>query len=178
MYQKLLTIARQTITAELDGTKFEPENIEDTWKKNRATFVTLTKQGKLRGCIGSLEAHRSLIEDIQQNALHAAFSDPRFPPLTKAELADIKIEISILTPPQKLEYSDADDLLEKLKVGEDGVIIRKDWHSATYLPQVWEDLPNKKEFLSSLCVKAGLPLDAWRAGDLEVQTYEVEKMGE
>ncbi len=176
--KKLLAIARESIAARLENRKFEAGEVPEELKKVRATFLTLTKNEELRGCIGSLEARQSLVEDVRQNAVSAAFSDPRFSPLSSKEFADIKIEISILTPPRNLEYSNAADLLAKLRAGKDGVILTSEWNSATYLPQVWEDLPKKEEFLESLCAKAGLPLDAWRSGKLKIQIYEAEKFGE
>ena len=176
--KKLLEIARESITARLENRQLEAGKAAEELKKSRATFVTLTKNEELRGCIGSLEAHQSIIKDISQNAISAAFADPRFPPLSPKELAEIKIEISILTPPQNLEYSDTEDLLTKLRIGIDGVILSSGWNSATFLPQVWEDLPKKEEFLESLCIKAGLPFNAWQSGKIKIQTYEVENFKE
>ena len=176
--KELLAIARESIAARLENNQFEVGKVDEELKKSRSTFVTLTKNGELRGYIGSLLAHYSLAKDVAQNAVSAAFSDPRFPPLSKSELAEIKIEISILTPPRNLKYSNAADLLAKLRAGKDGVIITSEWNSATYLPQVWEDLPKKKEFLESLCVKAGLPFNAWQSGKLKIEIYEVEKFEE
>jgi MEMO1 family protein len=138
------------------------------------TFVTLKIGGQLRGCIGSLVGHVSLVEGVRANALNAAFHDPRFGPLTAKELDRISIEVSVLTAPQPLAYSDAEDLAARLRPHVDGVTIRKGFASATFLPQVWEQLPEVEIFLSHLCQKAGLPLDAWRKGDLEVETYQVQ----
>lgn len=138
------------------------------------TFVTLKIAGRLRGCIGSLEGRESLVDSVRTNAVNAGFHDPRFRELTKKELNKVDIEVSILTPPRPLEYADGDDLLAKLRVGVDGVIIRKGLASATFLPQVWEQLPNKEDFLSHLCRKAGLDKESWRGGDLEVEIYQVQ----
>ncbi|MBU1090199.1 AmmeMemoRadiSam system protein A [Patescibacteria group bacterium] len=176
--KKLLEIARRSIAAQLENRRFEMGKIAEELKKIRATFVTLTKNKELRGCIGSLEARQTLVEDVRQNAITAAFGDPRFPPLSSREFAEIKIEISILTPPRDLEYSNAADLLAKLRAGKDGVILSSGWNSATFLPQVWKELQRKEEFLGSLCVKAGLPFNAWRSGKLKIQIYEAEKFGE
>ena len=115
---------------------------------------------------------------MRVNAINAAFRDPRFPPLSRDELNRIKIEVSILTNPRPLEYKDAQDLLAKLRPGIDGVIIKKGFHEATFLPQVWEQLPRKEDFLTHLCLKAGLDGDAWRRGDLEVSTYQVQAFEE
>lgn len=141
-------------------------------------FVTLTKNGSLRGCIGHLVAKEPLIEGIRQNSINAAFKDPRFPPLSKDEFDRIKIEVSVLTEPLPLEHSGGRDLLEKLQPKVDGVIIRRGGRQATFLPQVWEQLPDKEKFLSHLCLKAGLPADAWMSGDLEVSTYRVQAFEE
>ncbi|MCP4667175.1 MAG: AmmeMemoRadiSam system protein A [Deltaproteobacteria bacterium] len=173
----LLRVARQTIEQELFSRK-KPERPERdlpaVFHERRGTFVTLTIQGGLRGCIGHIIPQESLIEGITVNAINAAFRDPRFRPLTREEWKNIKIEISILTEPEPLSYMDADDLLKKLRPGVDGVIIKKERNQATFLPQVWEQLPKKKEFLGHLCLKAGLDGDAWQGGDLEVTTYQVQ----
>lgn len=144
-----------------------------------AAFVTLhTRTGALRGCIGSLAARRALVEDIRANALAAAFEDPRFPALTARELPDIVVEVSVLTAPEPLAYTDGRDLLTKLTPHVDGVIIEQGWHRATFLPQVWDQLPRPEGFLGHLCNKAGLPGSAWRSGDLKVSTYQVQKFSE
>lgn len=144
-----------------------------------ASFVTLhMRNGALRGCIGSLIAHRSLLEDVRENAIAAAFRDPRFSPLQLHELDNIVMEVSVLTEPEPLGFEGPDDLIRKLRPNVDGVLIERDWNRATFLPQVWEQLPTHEEFLSHLCSKAGLPLNAWRWPDLKVSTYQVEKFGE
>ncbi len=177
----LLGVARQTIEEELLGRK-KPErqegNLPALFQEQRGTFVTLTIRGGLRGCIGHIIPQESLIEGITVNAINAAFRDPRFRPLTREEWKNVKIEISILTEPGLLSYTGADDLLKKLRPGIDGVIIKKGPRQATFLPQVWEQLPEKEEFLGSLCLKAGLDGDAWRQGDLEVSTYQVQAFEE
>ena len=147
---------------------------DEAFKTKTGTFVTLTIGGELRGCIGSLEAHEPIAEGVKHNAVNAAFRDPRFSPLSKKELDKVHIEVSILTEPEPLKYSNADDLLKKLRPGIDGVIIRYGYAGATFLPQVWEQLPKKDEFLSHLCMKAGLPSDAWKRSKLEVSTYQVQ----
>jgi AmmeMemoRadiSam system protein A len=138
------------------------------------TFVTLKKSGTLRGCIGTLAADAPLAENVRRNALNAAFQDPRFPPLTPEEFHQIDIEVSILTPPAPLTYTDAERLLDMLRPGIDGVILRKGGASATFLPQVWQQLPRREDFLLHLCLKAGLPAQAWRDGDLQIETYQVQ----
>jgi AmmeMemoRadiSam system protein A len=116
----------------------------------------------------------SVAKGIKRNAINAAFHDPRFAPLSGDELDQTEIEVSILTEPQPLEYRDRDDLIGKLRVNIDGVIIRKGHASATFLPQVWEQLPKPEDFLTHLCMKAGLLSDAWRSSQLEVLTYQVQ----
>jgi AmmeMemoRadiSam system protein A len=138
------------------------------------TFVTLKINHRLRGCIGSLSANASLAEGVRDNVLNAAFHDPRFSPLTATELDAVQIEVSVLSEPAALDYTDAGDLLSKLKPGIDGVILKKGYASATFLPQVWEQLPQPEAFLSNLCMKAGLSADRWRQGDLTVQVYQVQ----
>ena len=138
------------------------------------TFVTLKHKGRLRGCIGSLSASDPLAEGVRRNAINAAFHDPRFSPLTEKELGQVEIEVSVLTEPQPLLFSDPEDLLRKLRPNVDGLIIRQGHASATFLPQVWEQLSKKEDFLGHLCLKAGLPRDAWKRGKLEVSTYQVQ----
>ncbi len=127
------------------------------WLKEKgAVFVTINEFNALRGCIGSIIAHRSLIDDIIENAKAAALNDPRFKPISKEELDNLEVEVSILTPPKLLPYKDIDDLRAKIRPGIDGVILSLNGHQATYLPSVWEQVRNFDEFFSSLCVKAGL----------------------
>ena len=175
----LLKVARKTIenrlnvqTPEADG----PDNdlSDNIYNARRGTFVTLKKNGQLRGCIGNLMADKSILEGIRDNAINAAFHDPRFPPLSKNELEQVDIEISLLTEPEILKYKNKEDLLEKLRPDIDGVIIRKGPYSATFLPQVWEQLPDKESFLGHLCAKAGLPPDEWQRSGLEVMIYQVQ----
>ena len=135
--------------------------------------MTLTKNNNLRGCIGSLYASQPLWKEVQENALRAAFQDPRFFPLTKNELNEIKIEVSVLSEPKKLPFKDENDLLKKINKNM-GIIIKKNFKSATFLPQVWEQLPDKKEFLEHLCLKAGLNKDDWKSKNTEILYYFVE----
>lgn len=176
----LLKLARITIEDELfnkDPSQEEP-NLPGKFLEKRAAFVTLNIHGNLRGCIGHIVPQVSLIESIKSNALSAAFKDPRFPPLSKEEWQDIEVEISILTVPQQLNYNDAEDLLEKLRPGIDGVILKKGYQQSTFLPQVWEQLNDKKEFLSHLCMKAGMDANEWKKGALSVYTYQVQAFEE
>jgi len=142
-----------------------------------AVFVTLTEHGQLRGCIGSLEAHRPLAQDLEANALAAAFRDPRFPPLQEDELDQIHVEVSILSPPEPIRFSSEADALSQLRPGIDGVILEHGWHRATFLPQVWEQLPDPQRFMAHLKAKAGLSADFW-ADDLRLSRYSVEKYEE
>lgn len=176
----LLWLARETIARQLGVEAHEPgaevaAHLQDTeLQEKRGTFVTLKEHGELRGCIGSLAAIDSIVEGVKRNARHAAFEDSRFNPVGKNELSAIEVEVSILTEPACLAYANAEELLRTLQVGLDGVIIRKGMQGATFLPQVWEQLPDPRDFLSHLCRKAGLPADAWRSGGLEVSTYRVQ----
>jgi uncharacterized protein len=143
-----------------------------------ASFVTLITGGQLRGCIGALEAYQPLAQDVREHAVAAALEDPRFPPVSEGELSGIEIEISRLTRLIPLDYKDADDLLSKLRPRVDGVILRDAFHRATFLPQVWEKIPNPVEFLNNLCYKMGASEDLWRMKHLEVLTYQVEEFRE
>ncbi len=177
--QALVKLARHTIAARLGKKAPLPESAVTALeakelKSRRGTFVTLTINGQLRGCIGSLNAVESVAEGVKRNAVNAAFGDPRFNKLQPAELEKTDIEVSILTEPQPLAYKDGADLIAKLRPDIDGLIIRKGSASATFLPQVWEQLPDTKAFLSHLCRKAGLAANAWEDGQLEVLTYQVQ----
>jgi AmmeMemoRadiSam system protein A len=171
--QLLLTLARQTIASRFAG---EKPVLPDTPRLRQAAacFVTLKKNGHLRGCIGNLQAADSLAVSVRRNALAAAFDDSRFPPLTAEELPDLDIEISLLSAANKLDYTDAADLCRRLRPGVDGVILRAGSRGATFLPQVWEQLPSADIFLSHLCLKAGLAADFWRSGQPEIFIYQVE----
>lgn len=137
-------------------------------------FVTLKIGTQLRGCIGSLEGHEPLIEGVKTHAVNAAFHDPRFRSLSGKELDQIRIEVSVLSKPQPLSYSDAADLLSKLRPYVDGVTIRSGYCSATFLPQVWDQLPDPEVFMTQLCRKAGMKGDAWQGGRIDVETYQVQ----
>ena len=166
----LLQLARQSLETSVRGTSFEgPGAIPAEVKENSGCFVTLTVGGTLRGCIGYIEPIKPLYQAVIENAANAALHDPRFQRVTTAELGKIKIEISVLTKPVSLAYNDADDLLKKLVPKRDGVILRKGGHQSTYLPQVWEDLPDKVTFLEQLSIKGGMPRDGWKTA--EIKTY-------
>ncbi len=143
-----------------------------------ATFVTLTRDKELRGCIGSLEATRPLAEDVRVHAVAAALEDYRFPPVQEDELPLILIEISRLSTPNKIIYQDPNEVLSQIRPGIDGVIIKKGVRRATFLPQVWEKVPEVETFMEMLCRKMGAASDCWRASNVEIFTYQVEKFKE
>ncbi len=175
----LLKLARRTIAFRL-GCGEAPESGDDCrdLQQRGAVFVTLKKRGRLRGCIGNLEPVGPLWQGVRDNALNAAFHDSRFPPLTAEEIDEVHLDISILGPAVLLEYSDADDLLARLRPGQDGVILRSGTAGATFLPQVWQQLPNPEDFLDHLCRKAGLSASAWRHSHPEIRIYRVQSFEE
>lgn len=174
----LLRTARETLKAAFTDRKFQPVNSQKSLQIKAATFVTLTKNGQLRGCIGALKIFEPILDNIIRNTLSAAFNDDRFPPLEENELNEVKIEISILSPASIIKYGNADNLLENITDSVDGIIIEYKNQSATFLPQVWEEIKNKADFLSALCQKAGLPEDCWQSAKLKVSKYQVEKFSE
>jgi len=137
----------------------------------------LHEHGQLRGCIGSLQAWRPLADDVRANALAAAFQDPRFAPLSMTEWPAIRIEVSVLTPAQTLIVDSEDDLIAQLRPGQDGLVVELGGHRATFLPQVWEQLPAPRDFLAHLKHKAGLSHDAWSPA-MRWSRYEVQKWQE
>ena len=180
--QTLLKLARESLECAVNGTKvpaLDKAHLTPALQAEGASFVTLTVHGGLRGCIGALEPYQSLAQDVREHAAAAALSDYRFPPVNAGELGEIEIEVSRLTIPVPLEYVDAGDLLTKLRPGVDGVIL-KDGPSrrATFLPQVWEKIPDKAEFLDNLCYKMGSLPDTWRRKKLDVLVYQVEEFHE
>lgn len=140
---------------------------------DRATFVTLERQGQLRGCIGMLEAVRPLVEDIAENAFSAAFRDPRFPPLTADELTDLDLHISVLSPAEAMSFTSEQDLVSKIQPGIDGLILQEGYRRGTFLPSVWEQLPDAQQFLRHLKQKAGLPPDYW-SDSVKISRYKTE----
>lgn len=172
----LLTIARNAIEKEF-GMKSRTVTPHPDLAKQAATFVTLTQKGQLRGCIGSLEARRALAMDVAENAISAAFRDPRFPPLRRGELEQTRLEVSLLDTPQPLCFTDEADALAQMCPGIDGLILECGNHRATFLPQVWESLPTPRLFLEHLKLKAGLPSDFW-SQQLTLARYGVQKWKE
>ncbi len=177
---EMLHIAANSIRFGLDKHRensIDPTQFPDSLRHNRATFVTLKKTDHLRGCIGSLIAYRPLVEDISSNAYSAAFRDPRFDPLTSSELNTLHIHISVLSPPEKIFFDSEQNLLEQIQVGVDGIILSDQGHRATFLPSVWESLPDKSVFLSELKRKAGLSSNHW-SDTVQVERYATFSFGE
>ena len=172
----LLVRARNAIAGEF-GVAPLPEPDDPALGQPGAVFVTLTQDGELRGCIGSLEAHRPLDADVRSNARAAAFRDPRFAPLAEDELARTRVEVSLLTPAVPIEFADEDDAVRALRPGVDGVILEWRGRRGTFLPQVWASLPERRSFFAHLKQKAGLPADFW-APDVKLDRYEVRKWQE
>lgn len=173
----LLSLARLSLECAVRGAGLprpDPQRSSPRLRQPGASFVTLTRSGELRGCIGALQATLPLEEDVIEHAAAAALEDFRFAPVQPAELAGIAIEVSVLSEPERLPYGSPAELLDSLHPKVDGVIVRSGLHRATFLPQVWEKVPDPEEFLGMLCEKAGLPAGAWRGGQLEVFTYRVE----
>jgi AmmeMemoRadiSam system protein A len=172
----LLQLARNAI-AERFGQMPQPFPELPELQRPGATFVTLKRRGALRGCIGSLAAYRPLLEDVRENARRAAFSDPRFLPLTADELPTLRVEVSLLSTPSPLSCADEAEALAQLRPGIDGLILSEHGQRATFLPQVWEDLPEPRQFLAHLKQKAGLPPDHWSA-DIRLERYQAAKWKE
>lgn len=174
----LLKLAREKLESIFTKKEVKVSKLSDKLKEKKGCFVTLTENDELRGCIGNIDAREELYKCVLNNAINAALYDPRFNQVSEDELEDIKIEISVLTNPVKLEFKDAEDLLKKLRQGIDGVILKKNGREATFLPQVWEQIDNKEEFLMHLSLKAGLNENAWKDKDIEIYIYEVENFSE
>ena len=172
----LLRLARNAI-GERFGLAAEPVPKHDALARPGATFVTLTQGGELRGCIGTLEAHRPLGQDVRENAVAAALRDPRFSPLRAEELPGTRIEVSLLTAPEFMSFADESEALSQLRPNIDGVIFSYDCRRATFLPQVWEGLPEPREFLAQLKRKAGLGPDFWHESVM-LARYQVTKWKE
>jgi AmmeMemoRadiSam system protein A len=179
--QTLLMLARQALEAGVRGDPLphiDEALLTGTLRAEGASFVTLTENGNLRGCIGALEPYQPLAEDVREHAVAAALEDYRFPTVQENELANIAIEVSRLTMPVPLKYTDSNDLLSKLTPGKDGVILRDGIRRATFLPQVWEKIPTPADFLANLCHKMGAAPDTWLHKHLEVLVYHVEEFHE
>jgi AmmeMemoRadiSam system protein A len=177
----LLELARQALEDGVHGRLLEKLSLEELspiLREPGASFVTLTKKGELRGCVGTLEAYQPLAEDVREHAVAAALQDYRFSPVAPEEVAVLKIEISRLTPPRLLEYEEPDELLARLRPGIDGVILREGIRRATFLPQVWHKIPDPNRFLGHLCQKMGVDENYWRNNSVNIYTYQVEEFHE
>ena len=176
---QLLLLARKSVESAAAGLRLpeiEREAFSPRLFEHRASFVTLTEaDGALRGCIGALEAYQPLVEDVREHAAAAAVQDYRFQPVRSQEVAGLQIEISCLTEPGELFYEDPEKLPDLLRPGIDGVTLRDGSHRATFLPQVWEKLPDPEMFLAHLCQKMGASSNLWRKKKLKVQIYQVEE---
>jgi hypothetical protein len=172
----LLQVAREALAAAAAGRSFadpNPADYPEPLGRELACFVTLEQAGELRGCIGTLRARRPIVVEVAQMARAAAVGDPRFPPVSSAELPSLDISISVLSPPVRLDFESERELLEQIRPGVDGLILRDGWHSGTFLPSVWEKLPGRREFLEQLKRKAGLPTHHW-SPTVEVDRYSTE----
>jgi len=174
----LLGLARRVIAARLGISSSAPDIAAADWLQAKAaTFVTLTIHSQLRGCIGTLKAYRTLIDDVQSNAVAAAFHDHRFPPLAADEYESIRLEVSLLSAMQPLAVADESAALAAIRPGIDGVVLGYGAHKGTFLPQVWEQLPEPAQFMAHLKLKAGLSAGFWHP-DVRLFTYQVEKFRE
>ncbi len=179
--RQLLRLARAALEAAVRGESPPPVNPTDlppALTRPGASFVTLMNGDELRGCIGGLHAQQPLYEDVRDHTAQSALRDYRFPSVTAAEAPRIEIEISVLTEPQPLRYDSPDHLLQRLRPNVDGVILNQGLRRATFLPQVWERVPDPATFLSMLCEKMGAAPNLWQHTQLEVLTYRVEKFTE
>jgi AmmeMemoRadiSam system protein A len=179
--QTLLRLAREALEHAVREKKLphvDEASLTPHLREQGASFVTLTIDGELRGCIGALEAYQPLVDDVREHAIAAALEDPRFHPVGEAELDRIKLEVSRLTAPRPLEYSNSQDLLTKLHPHVDGVILKSEYRRATFLPQVWEKIPDPEDFLDHLCAKMGAKSNLWRNTKLQVYVYQVEEFHE
>jgi AmmeMemoRadiSam system protein A len=172
----LLTIARSAIAEEL-RLPTQGAVTHAALPHPGATFVTLKRAGELRGCIGSIRPVRPLGVDVRANAIAAAFGDPRFPPLAMFEFEEVVVEVSLLTADEPINVVDEDDLVARLRPGLDGLILGYGHRRATFLPQVWDALPDPRQFLAALKRKAGLPEDFW-SPQMNVSRYGVTKWTE
>ena len=176
----LLAVARRSIEQGLANGRplaVTASDFDRELQAVRASFVTLHSLGQLRGCIGHLQAVQPLVVDVAENAFAAAFRDPRFSPLTPEEWPEIQVDLSILTAPEPLQFSDEADLIRQIHPGEDGLILQDGPHRGTFLPSVWESLPDPAEFLRHLKHKAGLAANHW-SDRVEVFRYRTESFGD
>jgi len=172
----ILKLSRQTLEGFIKTNQEVPQ-VKDSQRElevKRGCFVTLKKNGQLRGCIGSILPEQSIARCVVDNTINAAVNDYRFNRVEETELSSIDIEVSLLTVPEPLPHKDPQDLLQKLAPRKHGVILKKGMHSATFLPQVWDELSDKQEFLRHLCLKGGMSLDCWKDSETQILVYEAE----
>jgi AmmeMemoRadiSam system protein A len=170
----LLELAKKAIEAHPNHYDVDSEEISGVLKEKKGVFVTVHLNGQLRGCIGHTMPVMPLYKAVIENAVNAAYKDPRFPPLEKRDASRLEIEISVLSEPVKLWFTSPEELLKKLNK-EEGIIIKKGIHTATFLPQVWEQIEDKQEFMAHLCFKAGLSPGAWKENNTEIYSYKAER---
>jgi AmmeMemoRadiSam system protein A len=178
--ETLLALARQSLKEAVtkgELTPWSPEGLPARLLDPCATFVTLYYRGKLRGCVGAVEARRPLAEEVRIQTMAAAFYDPRFSRVQPPELEEISIEISILSPLQELAYKNPEDLLRQIRPEVDGVLIKLEERRATFLPKVWDKIADPRIFLSLLCEKMGVPEDTWEKEQLTVWVYQTDDLG-
>jgi AmmeMemoRadiSam system protein A len=178
--EQLLELARQSIHSGVEhgcAISVDMNAYDEPLRQPGACFVTLHINAQLRGCIGSLQPYRPLVDDVAANAYAAAFSDPRFPPLSAAEEPALDIHISVLSPRQAMEFGSEADLVAQLRPGIDGLVLSDGMHRGTFLPSVWESLPDPQDFLNHLKMKAGLPMDHWST-HIQVERYTTESFGQ
>jgi AmmeMemoRadiSam system protein A len=174
--ERLVSLARDAIVHELGGP--EPMRPSGAWfAQQAATFVTVTRRGRLHGCIGTIAARRPLAADVESNAVAAAFMDPRSQPFRAEWLPEMGVEVTLLSPLERLRFADEADAVRRIVPGVDGLVLRHGSHRGTFLPQVWESLPTVGEFLAELKVKAGLPPTFWAEG-VEIDRFHVQKWGD
>jgi AmmeMemoRadiSam system protein A len=173
--QTLIALARRALEDRIrpDETSGPSPAIDPALHRLGASFVTLTIHGALRGCIGTPQARVPLAEDVQENAIRAALMDPRFPPVTADELDELEIEVSVLTPPRPLDCP-PEERAERVQPGVDGLLLASGFHRGLLLPQVWDKIPDPKDFMAILCQKAGLSPSAWRRSDTELRVFQVQ----
>jgi AmmeMemoRadiSam system protein A len=178
--QQLLQVARESIQYGLKHRhtmRVDADVYDEQLQQQGGSFVTLYKKGALRGCIGTLQPYQPLVNDVAEHARAAAFSDPRFPPLSADELADIVISVSVLGKPGAISFSDEEDLIRQLRPLQDGLILENGGNRGTFLPSVWESLPEPRQFLLQLKRKAGLPVDYW-SDSLKISRYTTQSFSE
>lgn len=177
----LIKLARESIESYIMRRKAMdvPENTPESLKEYMGAFVTLNEKGLLRGCIGYFEPIKPLVNAVIEVAISAALNDPRFPPVTADELDDIKLEVSVLTKPELIEVNKPEEYMNKIKIGEDGLIIERDQYKGLLLPQVAvEQEWNVEEFLYNTCTKAGLTADCWIYNDVKIYKFNAQIFNE